>query len=63
MGALVRCTNALSGPTQPGGERQGKCDVGLIILQLLLTIYYRLVGVVSSTAISWPPPGKTRKVS
>ena len=27
VGALVRCTDTVSGPTQPGGQRQGKCNV------------------------------------
>lgn len=27
VGALVRCTDTLCGPTQPGGEGQGKCNM------------------------------------
>ena len=30
MGAVVRCADTISGPTQPGGERQGKDTMSLV---------------------------------
>ena len=55
MGALVRCADTISGPTQPGGERQGKCNIWNISVH---TRTRNILGVIPSTAVVWPPSEK-----
>ena len=60
VGALVRCADTISGPTQPGSERQGKRNIWNTLVH---TRPRKTLGVIPSTAVVWPPSEKAWQLS